>query len=433
MTTQQAHRQLAQEGTAAGVVQHTVAMGGASESTDSTRLQPVTIVAPASLTHQPPVVTAAILLLACLPVMANAAIAPSLPGLAFAFSNTTNSEALAGVALGLPSLSIVLFAGLFGWLADRVSVLHLLSFVMMVFAIGGASRALAPSIEVLLASRLVLGIGVAGTMTIATMLAAKLWHGNAREQLLGQQFAVSSLAGIVLLVGCGLLAKIHWRLPFLSYLIALPIALYAVLSLRSVLNYPIPITRAQPTSFPWAVYWRVGPLVCFLLLTFFLMPTKLPFLLTSIGIDSPGVTGAVLALITLAAIPGAWWLGKLQQHLDRFTILAAGFMAISLGFAMVASSDQLLGIVTGTLMIGLGFGPCLPCLASALMAKTPENARGRASGLFTMALFTGQFLSPIIAHPFIEHMGIAATFGICSVVMLIVAVIIWMISSRAGT
>ncbi|MEM9756124.1 MAG: MFS transporter, partial [Pseudomonadota bacterium] len=77
--------------------------------------------------------TATVLAASSLTVMANATISPSLPGLAAAFSDTPNIETLAGLVLSLPSLAIILTAGFFGWLSDKVDRRTLLPAAMVLY------------------------------------------------------------------------------------------------------------------------------------------------------------------------------------------------------------------------------------------------------------------------------------------------------------
>ncbi|MEM7709604.1 MAG: MFS transporter, partial [Pseudomonadota bacterium] len=163
------------------------------------------------------------LAISSLTVLANATIAPSLPGLARAFADTSGIETLAGLVLSLPSLAIVLTAAAFGWAADRFDRRAVLVVAMLAYEIGGASGALAQTMPQILAGRLVLGIGVAGTLTVATQLAADLWHGSDRARFMGWQGAAISATGIASVAGGGLLAELSWRAPFVIYLMALPI------------------------------------------------------------------------------------------------------------------------------------------------------------------------------------------------------------------
>lgn len=65
-----------------------------------------------------PLVTAAVLLLAAMTMMANATISPSLPGLRDHYAHVPGIDTLAGLVVTLPSLAVVLTASLMGALAD---------------------------------------------------------------------------------------------------------------------------------------------------------------------------------------------------------------------------------------------------------------------------------------------------------------------------
>lgn len=84
-------------------------------------------------------VTIAVLLIAAMTIMANATIAPSLPGLKGHFADVVGIETLAPLILSLPSLAIVLTAGLWGWLVDRYDRQWLLIASGLLYALGGAS------------------------------------------------------------------------------------------------------------------------------------------------------------------------------------------------------------------------------------------------------------------------------------------------------
>jgi MFS family permease len=139
--------------------------------------------------------TAAVLLIASMTIMANATIAPSLPGLRDHFAATPEIETLSGLLLTLPSLAILLSAGLWGAMADRFNRQWLLVGSGLLYALGGTSGLWADSFEAMLAGRAVLGLGVAGTMTLAMTWGADLWHGEARARFLGRQGAAMSVGG----------------------------------------------------------------------------------------------------------------------------------------------------------------------------------------------------------------------------------------------
>lgn len=84
-------------------------------------------------------VTLAVLGLASMTIMANATVASSLPGLRAHYADVPHIDTLAGLIVTLPSLAIVLSAGLMGVLIDRWDRQKLLLVTALLYAVGGTS------------------------------------------------------------------------------------------------------------------------------------------------------------------------------------------------------------------------------------------------------------------------------------------------------
>ena len=358
-------------------------------------------------------VTMAILGVSSLTVMANATIAPALPGLRDHFADTPGIETLAGLVVTLPSLFVVLTAGVVGVLADRMDRRMMVLVAMVLYGLGGASGLIAESMLGLLAGRVLLGLGVAGTMTVSSAYVGTLWHGAARERFTGLQVAAMNVGGIVFMTTGGLLAGMHWRAPFGIYLVALPIMVYSWVMLGRVPRRVEP-GAAQPDGqvahdapFPWAAFFWVGPLAMLLMITFYALPTRLPFLLNERGIEDPLITGMILSCTTFASIPGALGYGRIRRYLSPKAIMSVGFLLMAAGIAMVALAPVLWITVAGVLLTGLPLGMMFPNFMAYFMGLVPPPLRGRASGLMTMAIFGGQFISPLVSAPLIHGLGLA--------------------------
>jgi MFS family permease len=388
---------------------------------------------PLSATNIPSMfITATVLAISSLTVMANATIAPSLPGLAAAFSNTPNIETLSGMVLSLPSLSVVLTAALFGLLADRFDRRKLLVAVMLLYAAGGASGLFARTMPELLAGRIALGIGVAGTMTIATLLATDLWQGPSRARFMGWQGAAMSAGGILFLLAGGALAEINWRGPFMLYLAALPLALVAWVALVGKTNGQSSSANVAVVQFPWLHFVMIGMLAAFSMVMFYIIPTRLPFLMKSIGIASPAQSGIAIAAMTAASLPGALLFGRIRMRFSHEMIFAIAFSLMAAGYGLIAMASNLTGIIAATVTAGLGFGTMMPNLTLWLMAKVPPEARGKAAGLLTTAIFAGQFASPIVSGLVAGQAGLATTFTIFAGSLLAVAIIMATLAAKSA-
>lgn len=361
-------------------------------------------------------VTISILMLAAMTVMANATIAPSLPGLRERYADVAGIDTLAGLGLTLPSLAVALTAGLAGWLADRVDRQKLLLTSGVLYAVGGTSGLLVDGLAGLLAGRAVLGVGVAGTMVLATTWAADLWQGEARARFLGRQGAATSAGGIAVILIGGSLASLHWRGAFAAYLLVVPVVLLALRALRPYARMRRRMPRADAadsapaTPFPWRTFAVVGTLAFLLMVAFFVVPTRLPFLLAEVGVNDPLLLGAVISLVTVAALPGGLAYGRIRAQVSPTGIFALSYALMGLGMLVLGFASSLAAMALGVVLVGLGLGPAVPNNTATLMAVVPEASRGRASGLLTTAFFAGQFVSPLVTAPLVNAMGLPGAF-----------------------
>ncbi|GGH46327.1 MFS transporter [Frigidibacter albus] len=377
-------------------------------------------------------VTVAVLLVASMTIMANATIAPSLPGLKAHFADAEGIETLSALILTLPSLSVILTAGLFGYLADRMDRRLLLAIATGVYAIGGASGLVAETLPQLLMGRLLLGIGVAGSMTLAMAFAADLWQGEARARFMGLQGASMSGGGVVVMLLGGALAALHWRGAFGVYLLALPISALALTALWPYARRAqpaAPVAGERPVGFPWPTFAFVGGLSFLFMATFYVMPTRVPFRLAEIGVTNSLIVGLVMAGVMVTSVPGALMYGKIRRHLSEMAIFAASFGLMGVGLFTVSQSGSLWGVALGGMIAGAGMGPAMPNYSTYLMAKVPPAARGRAAGLLTTSFFAGQFASPLVSAPLVASFGISGAFLALSVALLVIGIAL---ALRAG-
>lgn len=376
-------------------------------------------------------VTLVVLGLASMTIMANATVASSLPGLRAHFADIPHIDTLAGMIVTLPSLAIVLSAGLMGVLIDRWDRQKLLLVTAGLCAIGGTSGLWAESLWGMLAGRLALGLGVAGTMNLGMTWASDLWQGPARARFLGWQGAAISVAGIVFMLLGGLLASYHWRGAFAVYALILPIAALAYLVLGPHAR-SIAAEKARPKAvastaerFPWAAYGFIAPLAFLFQVAFYVTPTRLPFHLEALGTTSPLAVGALMAALVTVSAPVALMYGRIRVRLSAMTIFGLSFVLIGLGFLAHATAADWQGVLIGSLIAGLGMGISMPNYTTWFMARVPASMRGRAAGLLTTAFFLGQFASPLVSAPLVAWLGLAGTFAAVGIGLVTLGVGLW--------
>ena len=355
-----------------------------------------------------------------LTVMANATIAPALPGIRDAFHDTPGIVTLVGLVMTLPSLAVILTAGLWGVFIDRFGRRPAMIAGVALFGFSGASGAIAVSLEQLFIGRALLGVAVGGTMTVTTALAIDLFSGAERERFTGYQGAAMSLGGIVFLLAGGALSEWSWRGAFLVYLVALLILVPVVLFIRDVPKAVMPAGSA-PSRMPWAFLVFQCSIAIVVMIVFYLIPVKLAFLLRDMGVDRPILAGVAVAAGTLSGVVSSLTYGRVRRSLSAAMIYVVAFSIMAVGLFLIGTATSYWQIIAGTAVQGFGIGFVMPNGMVWLMSRVPADMRGRASGFVTMAVYMGQFLSPLVAGPTTALVGLPLTYVAAAGVMTAMA------------
>jgi MFS family permease len=334
-----------------------------------------------------------LLFASCLAVLGAVLLAPVLPRVQDAFAGTPGVETLTPVVLTAPALVIGLTAMVAGRIVDRVGRKRLLVGALVVYAFVGTAPLWLPSLPLIVASRVLLGLTEAAIMTCCTTLLADYFHGSQRERYLGLQVVFTTVAATLFFGLGGALAAQDWRTPFWLYAVSLPLALLAA---RYVWQpAPQARTRAQLPPLPWRQL--AAPVGGTLLggLVFYVLIVQLSFVLDGIGVTSTATLGAASAIASLGTAIGAASFGRLARLGPAVTVpLAFGLSGVGIVGMGLASTVPL--VVASAVVTGLGNGLLLPSLLTWGLGSLGFEQRGRGTGVWTSALFIGQFVCPLV-------------------------------------
>jgi MFS family permease len=332
----------------------------------------------------------------CLAVLGAVLLAPVLPSIEDAFAGTPGVEALTPIVLTAPALVIGLTATFAGRIVDRLGRKRLLVVALVVYAIVGTAPLWLPSLELIVVSRVLVGLTEAAIMTCCTTLLADYFHGSQRERYFGLQVVFTTVAATIFFAVGGALGEQNWRAPFWLYAVSLPLA---ALAARYVWQ---PAPRAQAAArteklppLPW--HQLAGPVGVTLLggLIFYVLIVELSFKLDDIGVESTATIGAVSAIASLGTAIGAFLFGRLAKLGPAFTVPLA-FGLSGLGLIGLALASVVPMVVVCAVITGLGNGLLLPSLLTWALGSLTFEQRGRGTGVWTSALFIGQFLCPLV-------------------------------------
>jgi MFS family permease len=360
-----------------------------------------------------------LLLSSCLAVLGAVLLAPVLPRIEDAFAGTAGVEALTPIVLTAPALVIGLTATIAGRIVDRVGRKRLLVGALVAYAFVGTAPLWLPSLELIVASRVLVGLTEAAIMTCCTTLLADYFHGSQRDRYFGLQVVFTTVAATLFFGLGGALGAENWRTPFWLYAVSLPLAYFAA---RHIWQ---PAPQARTGRLP-ALPWRqLAPPVGVTLLgglVFYVLIVELSFKLDDIGVESPATIGAVSAVASLGTAVGAFLFGRLAK-LGPATLVPLAFGVSGLGLIGLALAPSVPLVVVTAVVTGFGNGLLLPSLLTWALGALTFEQRGRATGVWTSALFIGQFVAPLVVLGLSGALtGLAAALAVLGAVAVVAAV-----------
>ncbi|GAA2875047.1 MFS transporter [Pseudonocardia halophobica] len=310
-----------------------------------------------------------------------------------AFAGTPGVDVLVPVVLTAPALLIGLTAPFAGVVVDRIDRKRLLLVAMLAYAVFGTAPLYLDSLGAIVASRVLVGLCEGAIMTCCTTLIGDYWSGARRARYLGLQTLVATLSATVFLALGGVLGAAGWRTPFWLYAVA------ALLAVPMALAIWQPARPAVASGTRAPLPWRQLLVPCVVTLfggiVFYALIVELSFVLAGVGITATGTIGAISAVMSLATAAGAVVFGRLSGRTPR-ALLPVEFGLSAAGLLLVFATTSPVVITVGAVLTGLGTGMLLPTLLTWAVNRLTFDQRGRGTGLWTGALFLGEFLCPLI-------------------------------------
>ena len=365
-----------------------------------------------------------ILLLAMTTSMSNVAIVTSLPHLKEYFTNISNIEFYSRLMLTLPSLVIAILAPILGHFIFRFGKKKAVIIALFFFSIFGTAGLYLNSIESLLASRALFGLCVATLMIVSTSLVGDYFKEHDRHKFMGYQSAFMAIGGVFFVIGGGFLSDINWRFPFGIYFVGIVLIPFAFLYLKEV--------KIETSEDDLSVNIGKNMIIVYILafiymLLFFILPTQIPFLLIEKFDASGKMAGTVIAVAFFCNALGAIAFSKLKKRLNFVAIYLLGITLIALGFSLVGIINHIYFFFITSPILGFAGGLMMTNVTAWMLSKTSHKKRVKSSGYFTSAIFLGQFLSPIVFHPFLDFLEIQDFFLFIGLSLFLISFIAFVI------
>lgn len=301
----------------------------------------------------------------------------------------------------LPSLFIIPFILLAGFLSSKVSYTKLLYIGLSIFLSSGILYFLCDSMWQLIAVSVLLGIGAGIIIPLSTSLVSRFFSGEQRSKQFGYISAITNIALVVATAVAGWLADIQWRLPFLVYLASV-VSLILVPAIKHS-ERSVSVSEENATLSQAYVNYRSLSkyMLYYLFITYLVMVLNinLPFQMGKMGYDS-GVSGLFISLQFVAMMLPGFFINRIVKVMGR-NVLLWTLLLIGLGLLDIYMNSSLPFIAVGCIAVGFGYGTAQPYIYDITASLASP---GKAT--YALALLMTMNYVAILVSPFgVEAVG----------------------------
>lgn len=298
----------------------------------------------------------------------------------------------------LPSLFIIPFILLAGFISERVGYIKLLYIGLWLYLVSGALYFVCTSMKELIFVSALLGVGAGIIIPLSTSLVSRFFSGEQRTRQYGYVSALTNITLVVATAVTGYLADIRWRLPFIVYL--LPAV--SILLVSSIKGSEATVASKHEKEIAYSANGNVNYrrliryMLYYLLITYLVMVVSinLPFLLGKYGYDS-GVSGIVTSIFFIAMMLPGLFINRIIKVLGRGLLLFS-LLLIGLGLLDVYFNSSLLFIILGCVAAGVGYGVAQPYIYDVTASLAPPQKATYALALIMTMNYVAILIAPFV-------------------------------------
>ena len=354
-------------------------------------------------------------------VLGVSSITPAFPNIMHELGLTGNQVGLLITFFTLPGVILAPFLGV---LADRFGRKKILVPSLFLFAIAGTTCTFIPDFNTLLAMRVLQGIGAAALGSINSTVIGDLYAGKQRAEAMGLNASVLSVGVAAYPLIGGALALLGWRYPFTLSIIAIPIGILVITSLKNPEPRNFQGLR-QYLSGTWEYLKdiRVAALFAAGILTFIIIYgaylTYFTLYLGEFFSASPFIIGLIMSSTSLATAAVSSQLVRINRWLSLSTIIKLSFAIYALALALIPLMPSLWFLLIPTIVLGVAGGANLPSIQSLVAGLAPTEYRGAFMSINATMLRLGQTIGPPLMGLVYVYRGFNATFLAAAALALI--------------
>lgn len=322
------------------------------------------------------------------------------------------SQFQVGLLITLFSIPAGLSIPFLGYLSDHTQRKNIIVPALLLYGTGGLISGLAPVLLdkpylLLLAGRVVQGIGAAGTAPVAMALVGDIFTSQERSKALGLLESANGMGKVVSPILGSLTALLVWYAPFFVYsALSLPVALAVWFLIkepdkkeqqRNSADYFRGLKKIFASKgIPLAAAFLAGMVILFSL--FGVLSYLSDILETRYNLKGV-LKGMVLAIpiltMSIVSYLSGSYLQKKQKQMKLFVTVGLSLVTAALVLAPFLW-NLTVPFFLSFVLIGIGTGLVLPSLNTLVTSSAPVSERGAVTSLYGSVRFFGVAMGPPI-------------------------------------
>lgn len=316
------------------------------------------------------------------------------------------SESEIGLMISAYTAPGIVVIPLVGVLVDRYGRKPILVAGLVLFGAAGTAITLTTDFRVVLALRILQGVGGAGIVPVIITSIGDLYRNAEEATAQGLRLSTSGLTQAIFPAIAGFLVVVAWQVPLLLYAIAFPIAVAVALRLeepRESADRPAGVgtdggrdDEASPKTDVRGLLRLVTRKPVFAVLVgrtipgfcYFGFVTYNSIIVVRVLGGTPAEAGLLIALGSVVYAVAASQAGRITARFgSRVPPMIGMFAALGAGLGVIAFAPTVLVSGVGVLLLGAGFGTLGSLYRSVVTGLAPGSLRG---GLVSLSESTGR-------------------------------------------
>ncbi|BCJ85352.1 MFS transporter [Effusibacillus dendaii] len=352
------------------------------------------------------------------------------------------SKFQASLVITLFSVPAGIIIPLAGFLSDRFNRKTVIIPSLILYALGGliagvAAWLLDKPFGVIMAGRVLQGIGAAGTAPIAMALAGDIFKGAARSQALGLIEASNGLGKVLSPILGVLVAFIVWYAAFFAFpVLCIPAALAIWFFIKepkkksepqSIKQYVSSLKSIFEKEWKWLMtaYFTGASALFILFGVLFYLSQILEEQYKIDGLPKGGILAIpLLAMSSTSYITGAK-IKKRKGLMKSLIVTGMLLVAVPLGLAAIIKNTYIL--LALLVISGIGTGLVLPCLNMLITSAVNMEKRGIVTSFYGSVRFLGVAIGPPVFTWLMEISRAVMFFSVAGLALVAAGLSMWLI------